>query len=613
MSWPTSIFSALLTGLLGLFVSGFIAALAVDWYHISSREGGSGYFVIALSILGFGGGLIIGLVIARLVAAGAHPGFVRALATSIGVVAGLGVVIGGVARALADVPPEIDGETMLLQVEVRWPEGQREPPVVVGSDEASVRLHSIPRFSHSVRASESGPLWMEDARQVDGRWVIPGAVRVFTSRGKRMLTPDIGDTNRQGFEVPLPGFPNRRNLEWSGWLPTFRPGVKVPPNLLSFRFRAQKVSSPIRTETIGPFEVQTMAYYFSREEQDGRSVFVGSSTFGLSYHGQPLPIVGSTSAIGDATEQFERIDDIAQIGGPRPAFLIHVDVPASSGYCYLVTEDGERARIEYVAETSNGMKGQVLTADNVLFHAAEKWKPVRGRIDRVSYAHPGIYRIGHAVVDTRIDTVRQFSADSEYYDISSVPPLGLSPDERSFVTYGSSSRTEPPPVLLVTDVVADTTYTLPIDPARMRYAKFETLDPAWLDHHFEWQRGHDGVDRLAERKRFVPIPYRGELSVESAGYQSYQWEKASKALRGVLLDFLVREFKAEREPADSDAYEIPVKIGGLTINVAHSGDFGYLLVSTDRGSPVDTTLVARIGERFDAVLATGKYDTLFGE
>lgn len=45
MSWPASIFNALLTGLLGVFVSGFIAAMAVDWYHISGREGGAGYFV----------------------------------------------------------------------------------------------------------------------------------------------------------------------------------------------------------------------------------------------------------------------------------------------------------------------------------------------------------------------------------------------------------------------------------------------------------------------------------------------------------------------------------------------------------------------------------------
>ena len=54
MSWPASIFSALLTGLLALFVGGFIAAMAVDWYNVPNREGESGYFVITIAILSFG-------------------------------------------------------------------------------------------------------------------------------------------------------------------------------------------------------------------------------------------------------------------------------------------------------------------------------------------------------------------------------------------------------------------------------------------------------------------------------------------------------------------------------------------------------------------------------
>ena len=39
-------------------------------------------------------------------------------------------------------------------------------------------------------------------------------------------------------------------------------------------------------------------------------------------------------------------------------------------------------------------------------------------------------------------------------------------------------------------------------------------DPAWIAHHFEWKRGSDGTDRLAERAHFTPLPYYGTLSVE---------------------------------------------------------------------------------------------------
>ena len=39
-----------------------------------------------------------------------------------------------------------------------------------------------------------------------------------------MVSVTTGDTSSQGFDVPLPGFPSQRNLEWSDWLPKFRPG-----------------------------------------------------------------------------------------------------------------------------------------------------------------------------------------------------------------------------------------------------------------------------------------------------------------------------------------------------------------------------------------------------
>ncbi len=90
-------------------------------------------------------------------------------------------------------------------------------------------------------------------------------------------------------------------------------------------------------------------------------------------------------------------------------------------------------------------------------------------------------------------------------------------------------------------------------------------------------------------------------------------DKASEALRGALLEFLIAEFKAERQPADSGAYEIPVTIAGHTVNVAFSSDGDYVAVSTAQGGADDSALVATIAQGFDAVLATGKYDTLFGK
>ena len=65
MNWLVSLVIALLTGALGLFVAGGIAALCVSWYRISGFEGGSGYFTVAIAIMGGCTGFFIGLIASR--------------------------------------------------------------------------------------------------------------------------------------------------------------------------------------------------------------------------------------------------------------------------------------------------------------------------------------------------------------------------------------------------------------------------------------------------------------------------------------------------------------------------------------------------------------------
>ena len=135
-------------------------------------------------------------------------------------------------------------------------------------------LHSIPFYSNTVRASETGPLWMQDARLVEGRWVVPGAVSVFTGRGKRALmvsTNEDDPTANEGFLVPLPARPSARDLEWSEWLPRARPGT-APINKLTYRFRVRRSSQPVRTEVIGDWEIGTAASSFYRQAVNGVTV-----------------------------------------------------------------------------------------------------------------------------------------------------------------------------------------------------------------------------------------------------------------------------------------------------------------------------------------------------
>ena len=589
-----------------MLAAGVVAAACVDWYSVSSREGESGYFVIGIAFLGLVAGFVIGLVVARGVAAGTEPGFRKALGRSLAVVAGLTVLGGGTARLLADVPPEIDGEALMLSVEVRWPEDQVNPPHT-GPGEGSLTLHSIPFYSNTVRASDTGPLWTQDARKVDGRWIVAGAVSVFTSRGKRALMVSTNDDDpkaNEGFLVPLPARPGKRYLEWSEWLPRTRPGV-APMNRLTYRFRVRRISQPVRTEAIGDWEVGTAASSFYRQQVNGRTTTGGAATFTLQHAGEGVPF-GS-----EAGDSGIRIDDVALLARAQPAFLVHVDRADNTGRSYLVSADGGQPRTVEIGESYRGMRGERLTADTAQFRAGRNREVADGQVNRTTYDHPGLYLLGNAVVDTRSLTVYRYTPDTTASGIPSIPPLGLAPDERSFVQFANAGYPSEAHVLVVTNFVDNHSYVLPVDEARMRYPGFEALDPAWIAHHFEWKRGADGADRLVQRAHFTPLPWHGTLSMETSGDRTYRIEKGSDSLRTALVAFLVARFSAEPQPVDSGAYEYPVKIGGHIVNVAHSGDFGTVLVSLqERGT--DTTLVPDIARQFDEALATGRYDSMFG-
>ena len=124
-------------------------------------------------------------------------------------------------------------------------------------------------------------------------------------------------------------------------------------------------------------------------------------------------------------------------------------------------------------------------------------------------------------------------------------------------------------------------------------------DPAWIAHHFEWKRGSGGADRLVERARFTPLPYYGTVSTETNGDRTYRIEKGSDSLRTALVAFLVARFQAEPQPADSDEYEFPVKIGDKELKVAHSSGFGRSAQRSRVPWPAPNRHRFRSGHRMD--------------
>jgi len=286
-----------------------------------------------------------------------------------------------------------------------------------------------------------------------------------------------------------------------------------------------------------------------------------------------------------------------------------VDRP-TGGACYLLSDRAGQLQTDFVPTCPSTFEARPLTSDPGVFHAGVRRLTPRGWLDRRTFATPGLYLVARTVVDTRRLAVRHFDVPDNLSEIPSVAPLGVSPDERSIVRFSYDEHSETKPVVVVTDVVANERYVLPVDPARMRYATLDVLDPAWLAHHFRWERNAQGVDRLVERKDFVPIPYHGKLSIDG-DYRAYRLEPAREELRDAIIEFLVREMNGVRVPVDSFAYDHPVKVNGQNVNVAHGSSPPYVSVSLDRGV-TDIALLRTIAQRLDAELATGKYDAMFG-
>lgn len=248
MKWLTSFLIAVLTGVLGLVSAGFVASAYASWYHVSQREGAAGFFVIGLALLGGIAGFLIGLITSRLIGGSS---FWKALGGASGMVLGSAGLAALMCYWLADIPPTIDSDELMLEVEIRLPAGHAKPEAA----EPQLTLGSV--VNHTQRASQTGELKINEARLENGRWIIPGEVLLFTSRGLRSMSAQLGDEEIAGFLVPLPARPDKQSEQWSEWGP--RPPAGAPPwpdTKSSYRFRVRRIPPPPPPPTMEEYEAQ---------------------------------------------------------------------------------------------------------------------------------------------------------------------------------------------------------------------------------------------------------------------------------------------------------------------------------------------------------------------
>jgi hypothetical protein len=99
------------------------------------------------------------------------------------------------------------------------------------------------------------------------------------------------------------------------------------------------------------------------------------------------------------------------------------------------------------------------------------------------------------------------------------------------------------------------------------------------------------------------------VTTSSGEYREYHVEPAGEAMYQALIAFLRDEMGATRSAEDEAAIGYRMTVDGKHVFVIHDEDAHRVGLYMDRG--VDSKLVLTIAERFDAALATGRYDGMF--
>jgi hypothetical protein len=623
-SWFGSLGLGLLVAVPGAVLAGWLAPRAVDWLQVPSREGASGYFVVFMGLGGALLGLLVGIVVSRYLGTSAGGSFARALGVGLGVHTLLLFGIAGLLRMRADVPPTIDGKPLHLLVEVSWPatmatalrNAPGAPYVVLASDDGS-----------TLRERSEGPLWREDMR-IDGeRVVLPGAVEIFTSRGMPTLLVNTGQGDGDaGFRIPLPGHPGEAALAWSPWLERGNPTWGKPPPGFALRYRVITRDAPVRSERAGPFEIRTVADGFSVvRNADGTVQPQARAHFELRVDGVPVQLhaaatasspadtSSATSASGAANmpKPAARIDAVATLPGDPTALLVLTDARYAHGDCRLLRLVAGKVQVNEVDDCGEGLVADLLPpagSTEARAAAAPARAPagqprVHGRLDRETFAVPGLYLFSSAVLDTRTLALHRLPNQRAAYQLDRVPPLSLAPDEHRFARISDSGNG---PVLAEIDLRDGTRRDLPVDDAPVPTGDWQDVDAGWFATHFAWvQDGTDGY-RVTQRQDAGRVARRGRLG-NSNGYREYRLAPVDAGMRDAFVAFLLDELGGRERPTDEGSFAREVDFAGGTL---HIGLDGQQLVVFMLTAP-HTELVATVAARFDAALASGAYDAHF--
>lgn len=211
--WPVALFVAVLNGIAGAALSLPISDRAMQWHHVSAREGERACAAVGLwAPLAFVLSLVAGLLVSLNLAGAGFPGFFKRLLLSLLAMAVLVFGGGAIGYATADHPPLIDGKNLALEIEAKVPAQGRSTADLQKSGFTIALVVSVSDRAYS-------DMRWNEATQSNESIFVSAWAGMNSSNASRQITAGLENENRQIFDVALPSAPKQVTNEWSDWIP----------------------------------------------------------------------------------------------------------------------------------------------------------------------------------------------------------------------------------------------------------------------------------------------------------------------------------------------------------------------------------------------------------
>lgn len=374
-----------------------------------------------------------------------------------------------------------------------------------------------------------------------------------------------------------------------------------------------------QVDRFGDLEVVTHARHYRSANYGTQGT---THDWSLRWRGQPLLLQTRGGMFGDTPREAAVVNAVFVLGeGEAAELIVNVGDPNNTSAFHLLRQqDGAlQTPLLCVAMASDN---QVRWLDPATASAGSQTIYSGPRFERL--AGQGLLALGsQCLYDTHSrQVVRLPKAPDTATVVHHLGAVAQSPDGRSIVYLGTEPDGSPygKDCLMVADLAGQRWHALAIDRGRMRYAKREVIDAAWVMHHFEWRGAPGGPVRLAERARFEPLPRKG--SYYSGQSAQYTLEDTLLGARHRLVTFLQQRFGAVLQPLGpySDGQFLTLMWRGHPVVVSDS--------SVHIGSPIDAhkvgyqpgqpgdpalaqQLIHELGDAIDAELAAGRLQDLF--